>query len=206
MATKKAKRYRCRLCNNLDECDPCEECSDSHEYCQICDDWFGDYDECRHIRWVDGICFMGCGSTGVEQASHKEEFKTLLDYLHGLGGVRVQVADVGPLATVEIVRGQVVYLIAQMLRWDQLITVNEGGSVRISRWCEDRKLSLYVIETIPRLPQECTDRRERDLAIGWAWLESLGADDTKKENAMTCEWISEWHKAMRSPTSPESPR
>jgi len=200
MTTKAKRRKRCADCNVL--CDPddldfgrCERCDDYYYYCRVCNDKINEDDDHRHVSWVNGHGWCGCGGDWFEPEHHRDSVWGFLDALAAIPQERLiyGIIDYGTATFDE--------LLERFIGADNFWTFTHG--FMMSTPTIDFRHLVRKDFSCPFLcirPDDVDAMQRPELSLGWAWLSSLCADETKAANATTVGWIREWRQFRKGPT------
>jgi hypothetical protein len=188
---KRSPRPKCEECGSTKNVinGLCESCEEDHVWCNVCERWFSTEGEtCRHVFWTD-CGWYGAGQYEGDWDNSKEPFWAFLD-------VMAKVVDPCVDDYPDLVTG-----IESEIRKDAFWTRLEGFMLstpdllfyrlRPDLPRHDGKITCL---SFARIRPSQIERDDSAVADGFAWLQSLCADETKAANRRTLIWIREWRK------------
>lgn len=193
MATKTSK---CTECGSTEDIirGLCQDCEEHFVWCDCCKEWRPTGDECRHVFWTD-CGYAGAGTHETDWDSFKEPFHAFLNVLSRAKPEYVDNDYPDVLTGLE-----------SELRKNAFFTFLSGPMIGgppdlgFRRLRPDlprhdgRVISLEFAE-FRAAAFSGSDQEDEDVCLGFSWLQSLGADDTKAANRLTVQWIREWREA-----------
>jgi hypothetical protein len=183
---ERTPKPKCRDCGGTDEVIDglCAECEEHCVHCDVCEEWHStEGDVCRHVFWTD-CGWAGAGTYEGGWDAFRGPFWAFLDAM-----AEVESPDLDDYP--DLVTG-----IEVELARDAFFTRLEGPmlgtpDLLFYRSRPDLHESVGSL-SFARIGPYQVPRDDGEVADGFAWLQSLCADDTKEANRRTLGWIGEW--------------
>lgn len=211
MTTKRKAKPKCQECGSTKDVidGMCEACEEYHVWCDVCKVWHStEGDTCRHVFWTEWG-WAGAGSRESDWDDWKWPFFAFLDLMASIEDPEI---DGYP----DLVTG-IEAEITKHAFWTRLEGPMLGTpDLRFYRLRPDLHPSVgslgFARITASEIYGEDEDDSDWDddddgdpddsVSDGFAWLQSLCADETPEANERTLGWIGEWraleHAGWRS--------